>query len=125
LDITSASNLIGEFERPTVGILSTEPCGVASADTLTSLGKRTRRTASAVWRHHYRQPTPIKNSRGDRGNFHRVIIAPRSVMLRSRFSGRKNLRLDGRKRGSEPMRCRIRFVVGGFLVQDRDRTLAK
>src|SRR5690606_27631883 len=35
LDITSATHLIGEFERPTVGILKhTNPCGVASADTL-------------------------------------------------------------------------------------------
>ena len=35
LDITSATYLIGEFERPTVAILKhTNPCGVASADTL-------------------------------------------------------------------------------------------
>src|SRR5688572_19482189 len=35
LDITSATYLIGEFERPTVAILKhTNPCGVGSADTL-------------------------------------------------------------------------------------------
>ena len=35
LDITSATYLIGEFEKPTVCILKhTNPCGVASADTL-------------------------------------------------------------------------------------------
>ena len=35
LDITSATYLIGEFERPTVAILKhTNPCGVASAETL-------------------------------------------------------------------------------------------
>jgi phosphoribosylaminoimidazolecarboxamide formyltransferase/IMP cyclohydrolase len=35
LDITSATYLIGEFEKPTVAILKhTNPCGVASADTL-------------------------------------------------------------------------------------------
>ena len=37
LDTTSATYLIGEFERPTVAILKhTNPCGVASADTLMS-----------------------------------------------------------------------------------------
>src|SRR5690606_29737201 len=35
LDITSATYLIGEFERPTVAILKhTNPCGVGCADTL-------------------------------------------------------------------------------------------
>ncbi len=35
LDVTAAAWLIGEFERPTVAILKhTNPCGVASADTL-------------------------------------------------------------------------------------------
>src|SRR5208283_3025694 len=35
LDITSATHLIGEFERPTVAILKhTNPCGIASAETL-------------------------------------------------------------------------------------------
>jgi phosphoribosylaminoimidazolecarboxamide formyltransferase/IMP cyclohydrolase len=35
LDITSATYLIGEFERPTVAILKhTNPCGLGSADTL-------------------------------------------------------------------------------------------
>ena len=35
LDITAATYLIGEFERPTVAILKhTNPCGVASADSL-------------------------------------------------------------------------------------------
>src|SRR5690606_2936354 len=35
LDITSATYLIGEFERPTVAILKhTNPCGAASGETL-------------------------------------------------------------------------------------------
>src|SRR5690606_29144889 len=35
LDITAATYLIGEFEKPTVAILKhTNPCGVASSDTL-------------------------------------------------------------------------------------------
>ncbi|MEY2881400.1 MAG: hypothetical protein RLZZ15_3780 [Verrucomicrobiota bacterium] len=129
LDITSATYLIGEFERPTVAILKhTNPCGVASADTL-----------AAAWDAAYAtdRQAPfggiiIVNQTLDGALaaaiaeiFTEVIIAPRfSDEALGIFAKKKNLRLMIAKGGigAEALQ-EIRSVVGGVLVQDRDRTL--
>jgi len=136
LDITSATHLIAEFQRPCVAILKhTNPCGVANADTL-----------EAAWEKAYAtdKQAPfggvvVVNRTLDIGLasqiadiFTEVIIAPRfSDEALALFSKKKNLRLMIAKSGpastdglggAESLQ-EIRSVIGGVLVQDRNRTL--
>jgi phosphoribosylaminoimidazolecarboxamide formyltransferase / IMP cyclohydrolase len=127
LDISSATFLIGEFERPTVAILKhTNPCGVASADGLL-----------AAWEQAYEtdKQAPFggiivvnRTLEADlaaqiAGIFCEVIIAPRfSDEALAIFGKKKNLRLMVAKGGLGPENLQeVRSVVGGLLVQDRDR----
>jgi phosphoribosylaminoimidazolecarboxamide formyltransferase/IMP cyclohydrolase len=129
LDITAATYLIGEFERPTVAILKhSNPCGVASADSL-----------SAAWDAAYAtdRQAPfggiiIANRTLDASLaaaiseiFTEVIIAPRFDPGALEILGRKkNLRLMVAREGlGADALQEIRSVVGGVLVQDRDRSV--
>ena len=129
LDITSATYLIGEFERPTVAILKhTNPCGAASADAL-----------AEAWEHAYatdrqapyggiiivNQTLDGALARAIAEIFTEVIIAPRFTdEAMAVFSKKKNLRLMIAKGGIGPDALReIRSVIGGVLIQDRDRTI--
>ncbi|HVU22650.1 MAG TPA: bifunctional phosphoribosylaminoimidazolecarboxamide formyltransferase/IMP cyclohydrolase, partial [Opitutus sp.] len=98
LDITSATYLIGEFERPTVAILKhTNPCGVASAETLEAAWEQ----AFATDRQSPFGGIIIVNQTlgGDLAKtiaeiFTEVIIAPRfSDEALAIFAKKKNLRL--------------------------------
>lgn len=126
LDITSATHLIGEFQKPTVAILKhTNPCGVASAETLES-----------AWEHAFAtdRQAPfggiivVNRTLGAElagqiaGIFTEVIIAPRFTdEAREIFAKKKNLRLMVAREGLGPGELQeIRSVVGGVLVQDRD-----
>jgi len=131
LDITAATYLIGEFERPTVAILKhTNPCGVASADTL-----------EAAWESAYAtdRQAPfggiivVNHTLGAAlaqtisEIFTEVIIAPRfSDEALAIFAKKKNLRLLIAKEGlgAESLQ-EIRSVVGGVLLQDRDKTIGR
>ncbi|HTX65856.1 MAG TPA: bifunctional phosphoribosylaminoimidazolecarboxamide formyltransferase/IMP cyclohydrolase, partial [Opitutaceae bacterium] len=129
LDITSATHLIGEFERPTVAILKhTNPCGVGSADTLLAAWEKALATDRQA---PYGGIIVVNQTLG--GDlaaaiaeiFTEVIIAPRFAddalaILRKK----KNLRLMVARGGlgAEALR-EVRSVIGGVLVQDRDRTL--
>jgi phosphoribosylaminoimidazolecarboxamide formyltransferase/IMP cyclohydrolase len=129
LDITSATYLIGEFERPTVAILKhTNPCGVASADTLIAAWEKayaTDRQAPFGGIIVVNQTLGGDLAKAIAGIFTEVIIAPRFddealEILRKK----KNLRLMVAKRGLGPDSLRdVRSVVGGVLLQDRDTTL--
>ena len=129
LDITSATYLIGEFERPTLAILKhTNPCGVASADTLAEAWEK----AYATDRQAPFGGIIIVNQTLDGGLaktiaeiFTEVIIAPRfSAEALAIFAKKKNLRLMIAKGGiGADALQEIRSVIGGVLVQDRDRTL--
>ncbi|HTQ30520.1 MAG TPA: bifunctional phosphoribosylaminoimidazolecarboxamide formyltransferase/IMP cyclohydrolase [Opitutaceae bacterium] len=129
LDITSATYLIGDFERPTVAILKhTNPCGVASADTLGAAWEQ----AFATDRQAPFGGIIIVNQTLDGGLaktiaeiFTEVIIAPRfSDEALAVFGKKKNLRLMIAKEGiGADSLQEIRSVIGGVLVQDRDRTL--
>jgi phosphoribosylaminoimidazolecarboxamide formyltransferase/IMP cyclohydrolase len=129
LDITSATYLIGEFEKPTVAILKhTNPCGVASAETL-----------EAAWEKAYAtdRQAPfggiiiVNHTMGGAlaatiaEIFTEVIIAPRfSPEALAIFAKKKNLRLMVAKSGigAESLQ-EIRSVIGGVLVQDRNKPL--
>ncbi len=129
LDITAATFLIGEFERPTVAILKhTNPCGVASADTLETAWE----LAFATDRQAPFGGIIVVNRTLDAGLaqtiaeiFTEVIIAPRfSDEALAIFAKKKNLRLMVAKSGQGADALQeIRSVVGGVLVQDRDKTL--
>ncbi len=129
LDITSATYLIGEFERPTAAILKhTNPCGVASAETLEEAWEKayaTDRQAPFGGIIIVNQTLGGALAKTIAEIFTEVIIAPRfSDEALAIFSKKKNLRLMIAKGGigAEALR-EVRSVVGGVLVQDRDRTL--
>ena len=129
LDITAATYLIGEFERPTVAILKhTNPCGVGSADTLSEAWEKayaTDRQAPFGGIIVVNQTLDGTLAKAIAEIFTEVIIAPRfSAEALEIFGKKKNLRLMIGKGGigAEALQ-EIRSVVGGVLVQDRDRTL--
>jgi phosphoribosylaminoimidazolecarboxamide formyltransferase/IMP cyclohydrolase len=129
LDITSATYLIGEFEKPTLAILKhTNPCGVASAATLDEAWEKAYATD---------RQAPfggiIVVNRTLEGSlakviseiFTEVIIAPRySDEALTIFARKKNLRLMVAKEGmGSDSLLDVRSVVGGLLVQDRNKLL--
>jgi phosphoribosylaminoimidazolecarboxamide formyltransferase/IMP cyclohydrolase len=131
LDITSATYLIGEFGRPTVAILKhTNPCGLASADTLVEAWEK----AYATDRQAPFGGVIIVNRTLDGALaaliadiFTEVIIAPRFDEAAAALLGKKkNLRLMVAKEGlGADALQEVRSVIGGVLVQDRDRTLGE
>ena len=129
LDITAATWLIGEFERPTVAILKhTNPCGVASADTLEAaweLAYATDRQAPFGGIIVVNRTLDGALAKAIAEIFTEVIIAPRfSDEALAVLGKKKNLRLMVATEGMGADALQeIRSVVGGVLVQDRDRTL--
>jgi phosphoribosylaminoimidazolecarboxamide formyltransferase/IMP cyclohydrolase len=129
LDITAAAHLIGEFERPTVAILKhTNPCGVGCADTPVQAWEKayaTDRQAPFGGVIIVNRTLEEDLARTIAEIFTEVVIAPRITdEARAVFSKKKNLRLmlAGEALGPDSLQ-EIRSVVGGVLVQDRDRTL--
>jgi len=129
LDITSATYLIGEFERSTVAILKhTNPCGAASADTLLEAWHKayaTDRQAPFGGIIVVNRTLEADVAEQIKDIFTEVIIAPRfSDEALAIFAKKKNLRLmiakDGL--GAESL-LDVRSVVGGLLVQDRNKIL--
>jgi phosphoribosylaminoimidazolecarboxamide formyltransferase/IMP cyclohydrolase len=129
LDITAATYLIGEFERPTVAILKhTNPCGVGSAETLLAAWEKayaTDRQAPFGGIIVVNQTLGQDVAEQIKDIFTEVIIAPRfSDEALAIFAKKKNLRLMVAKEGiGADALQEVRSVVGGVLVQDRDRTL--
>ncbi|MEC8650325.1 MAG: bifunctional phosphoribosylaminoimidazolecarboxamide formyltransferase/IMP cyclohydrolase [Verrucomicrobiota bacterium] len=126
IDITAATYLIGEFQKPTVAILKhTNPCGVASADNLITAWEQAYDTDKQA-------PFGgiiIVNQTMDADLatiisqiFCEVIIAPEfTLAARDIFSKKKNLRLMTTKSSLPKESIReVRSVAGGVLLQDRD-----
>ena len=129
LDITSATYLIGEFERPTVAILKhTNPCGAASADTLLDAWNQayaTDRQAPFGGIIVVNRTLDTDVAEQIKDIFTEVIIAPRfTEAALAIFAKKKNLRLMIAKEGlgAESL-FDVRTVVGGVLVQDRNKVL--
>ncbi len=127
LDITAATYLIGEFEKPTLAILKhTNPCGAASAPTLLEAWHQAFETD---------RQAPfggiiVMNRTVDKALaeaiaeiFSEVIIAPEfDADATAIFAKKKNLRLMRAKVGLRADTLReVRSVIGGVLVQDRDQ----
>jgi phosphoribosylaminoimidazolecarboxamide formyltransferase/IMP cyclohydrolase len=131
LDITSATYLIGEFEKPTLAILKhTNPCGVASADTLEAAWEKayaTDRQAPFGGIIVVNRTLEAALAKTISEIFTEVIIAPRfSDEALAIFAKKKNLRLMVAKAGiGADSLLDVRSVVGGVLVQDRNTVLGK
>ena len=131
IDISAATWLIGEFEKPTVAILKhTNPCGVATADDLVTAWDRafaTDRQAPFGGIIIVNQTVDAALADRIREIFCEVIIAPHfSREARERFAKRKNLRLMINRAGVRTESLQdLRSAVGGFLVQDRDQKRIK
>lgn len=128
IDISAATYLIGEFERPTMAILKhTNPCGVASGDDLVEAWTK----ALATDKQSPFGGIIVANRTIDeevanliKDLFCEVIIAPVfTEEARAIFAKKKNLRLMVSKESlREQSLLDMRSVVGGFLLQDRDQT---
>lgn len=126
IDITAATYLIGEFQKPTVAILKhTNPCGVASDVDLVKAWEK----AFATDRQAPFGGIIVANQTVDEAFaecvssiFCEVIIAPAfSEKARALFAKKKNLRLMVVKDSLPSNSLReVRSVVGGLLLQDRD-----
>ncbi len=126
IDITAAAYLIGEFQKPTVAILKhTNPCGVASAETLVEAWEQafaTDRQSPFGGIIVVNQTLDVDLAEIIGQIFCEVIIAPDfTAAARKYFNKKKNLRLM-KVKGALPADSlrEIRSVIGGVLLQDRD-----
>jgi phosphoribosylaminoimidazolecarboxamide formyltransferase/IMP cyclohydrolase len=127
LDISAATNLIAEFEEPTVAILKhTNPCGVGSDSDLRKAWDKafaTDKQAPFGGIIVCNRPLnePLAKVIGE--IFSEVIIAPDfEGEARAILQKKKNLRLIRLKTTAEEARpaTDVRSVCGGVLVQDAD-----
>jgi phosphoribosylaminoimidazolecarboxamide formyltransferase/IMP cyclohydrolase len=127
LDISAATNLIGEFDQPTVAILKhTNPCGVGSDDDLREAWEKafaTDKQAPFGGIIICNRPIDEPLAKAISEIFSEVIIAPEfAAGARALFQKKKNLRLIRsivRDASPEPD-VDVRSVCGGLLVQDKD-----
>jgi phosphoribosylaminoimidazolecarboxamide formyltransferase/IMP cyclohydrolase len=127
LDISAATNLIGEFEEPTVAILKhTNPCGVGSdADLRKAWNKAfaTDKQAPCGGIIICNRPLTEALAKMISEIFSEVIIAPDfEPEARSVLQKKKNLRLIRLATPARDARpaVDVRSVCGGVLVQDAD-----
>jgi phosphoribosylaminoimidazolecarboxamide formyltransferase/IMP cyclohydrolase len=127
LDISAATNLISEFEEPTIAILKhTNPCGVGSDPDLNEAWEKAFATdKQAPFGGIIICNRPINQSlaKSIGGIFSEVIIAPDFAMdARALLQKKKNLRLIKRLDSADAAKPEldIRSVHGGLLVQDAD-----
>jgi phosphoribosylaminoimidazolecarboxamide formyltransferase / IMP cyclohydrolase len=127
LDISAATNLIGEFEEPTVAILKhTNPCGVGSdADLRKAWNKAFATDKQAPFGGIIICNRPLTEALAKMISeiFSEVIIAPDfEPEARSVLQKKKNLRLIRLATPARDARpaVDVRSVCGGVLVQDAD-----
>jgi phosphoribosylaminoimidazolecarboxamide formyltransferase/IMP cyclohydrolase len=128
LDITAASQLIAEFNEPTVAILKhTNPCGVGSDPDLAEAWDKafgTDKLAPFGGIIICNRPLTEALARAISEIFSEVIIAPEfEPEARALLQKKKNLRLMKRLsvvEATPEAQLDIRSVIGGVLVQERD-----
>jgi phosphoribosylaminoimidazolecarboxamide formyltransferase/IMP cyclohydrolase len=127
LDISAATNLIAEFDAPTVGILKhTNPCGVGTDQDLRQAWEKafaTDKQAPFGGIIVCNRPVDEALARAISGIFSEVIIAPEfEAKGRAILQKKKNLRLIRLATSAAEARpaADIRSVAGGLLVQDSD-----
>src|SRR5436190_300910 len=127
LDISAATNLIAEFEEPTVAILKhTNPCDVGSDPDLRKAGEQAFATdKQAPFGGFIVCNRPLTESLAEVLSeiFSEVIIAPEfEIEARAILQKKKNLRLIRLLTPAKQTRptTDLRSVCGGVLVQDAD-----
>jgi len=125
LDITSATQLMSEFGKPTVAILKhTNPCGVATDPDLHEAWDKafaTDKQAPFGGIIITNRPVTAELARAISEIFSEVIIAPEfEAGARSLLQKKKNLRLMRLLRSLPTGGRESRSVIGGLLVQDTD-----
>ena len=125
LDITAATDLIGEFAEPTVAILKhTNPCGVGSdADLRAAWDKAFATDRQAPFGGIIIANRPVDEALAGAiaEIFSEVIIAPDfAPSALAILQKKKNLRLMRLRGLPSPAPRDVRSVVGGLLVQDHD-----
>src|SRR5215208_2948087 len=127
IDISAATNLIAEFEEPTVAILKhTNPCGVGTDEDLRHAWEKafaTDKQAPFGGIISCNRPICEPLAKAISEIFSEVIIAPQfDAKARALFQKKKNLRLIRAlpPKSSKPATPDIRSVCGGVLVQDAD-----
>lgn len=127
LDISAATNLIGEFKAPTVSILKhTNPCGVGTDDDLRLAWEKafaTDKQAPFGGIIICNRPIDEALAKAISGIFSEVIIAPEFESdARALFQKKKNLRLIRNlpAKESHAPAVDVRSVCGGVLVQEKD-----
>ena len=127
LDISAATNLLGEFMEPTVAILKhTNPCGVGTDEDLRAAWEKafaTDKQAPFGGIIICNRPIDEPLAKAISGIFSEVIIAPDfAADARALFQKKKNLRLIRNLPGKPNTmpEVDIRSVCGGVLVQDKD-----
>jgi phosphoribosylaminoimidazolecarboxamide formyltransferase/IMP cyclohydrolase len=127
LDISAATNLIAEFDAPTVAILKhTNPCGVGSDESLRQAWEKafaTDKQAPFGGIIVCNRPIDEALARAISEIFSEVIIAPGfETKARAILQKKKNLRLIRLATSAAAARSvvDIRSVAGGLLVQDND-----
>jgi phosphoribosylaminoimidazolecarboxamide formyltransferase/IMP cyclohydrolase len=127
LDISAATNLIGEFDKPTVAILKhTNPCGVGSDVDLREAWEKafaTDKQAPFGGIIICNRPMDEELAKVISEIFSEVIIAPEfDPKARTILQKKKNLRLIRMRAPARQIMptTDIRSVCGGLLVQDTD-----
>ena len=127
LDITAATNLIAEFDNPTVAILKhTNPCGVGTDADLRKAWEKafaTDKQAPFGGIIVCNRSMDESLARAISEIFSEVIIAPEfDPKARAILQKKKNLRLIRLTKSASAARgpTEIRSVAGGLLVQDAD-----
>lgn len=126
LDITAATHLMSEFEKPTVAILKhTNPCGVASDENLIEAWDQayaTDKQAPFGGIIVSNRNLEIDLANKIRGIFCEIVIAPNfTPEAEQLLKKKKNLRLMKLRDQQGVGKFReIRSVVGGILAQDPD-----
>ncbi|MBX9741988.1 MAG: bifunctional phosphoribosylaminoimidazolecarboxamide formyltransferase/IMP cyclohydrolase [Chthoniobacterales bacterium] len=125
LDITAATRLIVEFEKPTIAILKhNNPCGVGSDEVLSAAWEKafaTDRSAPFGGVIVVNREVDEELAAAISEIFSEVIIAPSfHVEARALLQKKKNLRLMQLLKKPSLTDRDIRSVIGGVLVQDAD-----
>ena len=125
LDITAATRLIAEFDKPTIAILKhTNPCGVGSDPDLCAAWEKafaTDRSAPFGGVIVINRPVDERLAHAISEIFSEVIIAPEfSGEARALLQKKKNLRLMRMHHNAPLLDRDVRSVIGGVLIQDAD-----
>jgi len=131
LDLDAAERIVAEFTEPAAVVIKhTNPCGAATADSITEAYVKARDAdpiAAFGGIVGLNRPLDDETAGAIAGTFIEAVIAPGATPgARSILAARKNLRVllvEPRALHLVHGRLDLRSIAGGVLVQERDRVL--